>query len=263
MAGNRCNFSAGAFRRPTPHKHHAKFPKFIRDLQDVIIERGIPGLRCRAERDEACRAVLSASMYFLDVRVLRVGMPTEAGWQPVCWAAVQNLLPWLSRSRFFDAVDELKNVGVLDSTQRLLNPRKKTRSRTTTRGFVIGDKSVSEKLFSGLGKTWTRRLRHQQNRTAAALADRARAAGKNITDFYRQLIARRGIELPAELPPQNAMAPVVTTPSTVVAPSPRMIEMSTIAALIGRGIDGTAAIPMARELIASHGPGAPAVAAAG
>ena len=263
MAGNRCDFARGVFRRPLLHKNHSKFPKFIRDLQDVIVERGIPGLRCRAERDEACRAVLSASMYYIDVRVLRIGMPTDLGWQPVCWAAVQNLLPWLSRSRFFDAVDELKNVGVLDSTQRLLNPRKKTRSRTTTRGFVIGDKSVSEKLFSGLGKTWTRRLRHQQNRTAAALADRARAAGKNITDFYRQLIARRGIELPAELPPQNAMAPVVTTPSTVVAPSPRMIEMSTIAALIGRGIDGTAAIPMARELIASHGPGAPAVAAAG
>ena len=184
MAGNRCDFARGVFRRPLLHKNHSKFPKFIRDLQDVIV-------------DEACRAVLSASMYYIDVRVLRIGMPTDLGWQPICWAAVQNLLPWLSRSRFFDAVDELKNVGVLDSTQRLLNPRKKTRSRTTTRGFVIGDKSVSE------------------------------------------------------------------TPSTVVAPSPRMIEMSTIAALIGRGIDGTAAIPMARELIASHGPGAPAVAAAG
>ena len=259
MAGNRCDFARGVFRRPLLHKNHSKFPKFIRDLQDVIVERGIPGLRCRAERDEACRAVLSASMYYIDVRVLRIGMPTDLGWQPICWAAVQNLIPWLSKSRFFDAVDELKNVGIISSTQRLLNPRKKTKSKTTARGFVVGDKAISEKLFSGLGQTWSRRLRHQQNRTAATIAERARAAGKTVSDFYRQLIARRGIELPTELEPSH-----VTVAATATAtPSLRMIEMSTIAALIKRGHHGAAAIALARELIASHGPGAPAVAAAG
>lgn len=184
--GNRCGFSLNQFRQPEaldPEVQN-RIPKFIRQIQYSIRVGGIPGLKLRAERDEAVRALTIELLNLTDLWTGKIGIPTKDGWLAFGWKRVLRRLPWYSESRLWEALKVLQKHGLFGSNQRLADPRYITKDDRKKSGYAISDKGFTETFWTAFRQL--KRWKHESDAKAKRTAEKAAKVGKTLQDFYKR-----------------------------------------------------------------------------
>lgn len=186
FTGNRCGHSPKTYRQPEPlpAEEAAKMPKFIQQMQEEIRKNGIPGLNLRSERDEAARALAICALDNTDLYTARMGAATPKGWLAYGWYRIHKRLPWLSESRFFQALRDLKEAGMIESNQRLTDPRFISKDASKPSGYAVSDKGFAKAFWIAFRQLprWKREAEAKAQRTAA----KAENHGKTLDEFYKK-----------------------------------------------------------------------------
>lgn len=199
-SGNRCGFTPGQYRQPVLPECSTR-PKFIRAVQKRIKERGFKQ-PVRAERDEALRAVL---ITILDHTCLCQGGIGYAdlngkGWYSYSWLQIKGYIPWLSETRFWECIKQLKELGWLVSEQRMTHPgqRKLFKNRTSASNYVVSHKMLTEAFWSacGVSKAWRQQAAAKRSRMAQV----ATKNGITIDQLFRIRLCRPAPSAPVATP---------------------------------------------------------------
>lgn len=181
--GNRCGFNKHSFRQPILNEN-SKSPKFIRQIQELIKNNGIPGLNLRAERDEAVRALTIVLLDYCDLYTKQIGMPTSSGWLAFGWKKIMSQINWLSESRFWEALETIKKAGLFETNQRLTDSRYITRDRSKRSGYAISEKGFTKQFWISFREY--KRWQHEANDKAKRVKEKATKIGKTLADFYKK-----------------------------------------------------------------------------
>lgn len=185
LYGNRCGHSPEKFRQPDPlPEEAARMPLFIQEMQEEIRKNGIPGLNLRSERDEAARALAIVALDNTDLYTARMGTATPQGWLAYGWKRIHKRLPWLSESRFFQALRDFKEAGMIESNQRLTDARFISKDTSKPSGYAVSDKGFVKAFWIAFRQLprWKREAEAKAQRTAA----KAESHGKTLDDFYKK-----------------------------------------------------------------------------
>ena len=242
LTGNRCGHSPTHYRQPDPlpAEDAVRMPKFITQMQDEIRKNGVPGFNLRSELDEAVRAVAIAALDNTDLFTCRFGMATKRGWLAYGWQRIHDRLPWCSENRFWQAVKIFKNAEMIESNQRLNDPRFKSKDPAKPSGYAIADKGFTKAFWIAFRQLprWKREAEAKAQRTTA----KAAANGKTLDDFYKKTwcsttktavkqLAAAGIAKVEQQPGAIAPAPAAAP----VGPSANAVKMILMDKLIKLG----------------------------
>lgn len=261
LTGNKCGYKSGSYRHPEPLSLSKPLPLFLSHTSKMILDSGIPGLRARGEREEARRAVIAVLIEQMDIYTQKIGVPTDSGWLPFGWQSVLKRLPWLSESRLWEVLADMRRDGIFESNQRLSHPSFKTHDSTKKSGWAVSDKGFTPRFWTLLRAQ--ARLDHEKQHAQARHTEKAKARGKTIHDFYAKAWAisktKAGRFLAAaamQKEEKKAAAPAAPAQAQV---SIRQIEMMLVPKLIALGVadvDATArrlALEFGQEAVADPG----------
>ncbi len=183
--GNRCGFIPGVYRQPNIPECSTR-PKFIRAVQKRIRE-GRFTFKARAERDEALRAVLITILDHTCLAEGGIGYADQRGrgWYSYSWDQIHNRITWLSKTRFWECIRQLKSAGFLVSEQRLTHPnqRKIFKARTSASNYVVSHKMLTAKFWAACGVT--RAWQQQAAAKRSRMAEVASKLGITMATLFR------------------------------------------------------------------------------
>lgn len=143
----------------------------------------------RSERREACLVTLAACLKYMDLISLRIGIQKPEGFQPFSLSLIHRATG-LSWSRFERAWSDLKNGGIVKSSQKVV------RLADNEFHHEISVKTVSAGLFKALGLgAWLKHARKRSSRIMQKKTEsdssRLNLTGQGRTQLYLSGLAAR------------------------------------------------------------------------